>query len=109
MLTLTDVRDAAALLNPENVNPGTDDGGCRYTEDDGTPSCMVGNILSILDIARPGINSTHNESGFLSVVEAYDLADLLDGEAIQWLANAQGVADNGYTWGRAIAAAEAAR
>ncbi len=82
---------------------------CRYVNEDGSPSCIVG-VAFAEEIAAAGITfgAARNTDGILALLR-YELTDLpLTAKAISFLFNLQNAQDNGATWGEAITTAKEA-
>lgn len=85
--------------NP-TVNLGAgDSGGCVYTDRDGSPSCIVGNLAEILGVERPMWENYENTEG---VDEAFRFPIIV----ASYLTAAQGMADADATWAAAFEWAE---
>lgn len=67
---------------------------CRYAEDDGKPSCVIGNVLAV---------AGYDPSRFDNCRASLLFEDLNLGVELGGLAEAiQRFADRGYTWGTAL-------
>lgn len=84
--------------NEARTNPGALVGGsptaCHYAEPDGTPSCVIGNVL-----ASAGCN--------VAEIESINSADLLPEFGVpisvaEFAGDIQSEADKGHTWGEAL-------
>ncbi len=105
-LTYDDVMEAlrTAVTNggEGKSNPGCEigaSGQCRYVENDGTPSCLVGNALAILGVRLPRYEDRENEHGIDKLLaDSRDLAHTFTYEAEEALLTVQEYADSGETW-----------
>lgn len=77
------------------------DGMCRYVRKDGTPSCIVGHVVTLLDPELLPLLATKEGAAALSL----GFPDKLHftNQAAQVLDAAQQEQDNGKTWGEALA------
>lgn len=88
------------------VDPGANDFGCRYVnEDQKTPSCIVGHILINNKIVPPDFFFEHN----LNETDVSDVSEHvpMTPAALEALVAAQSKQDRGATWGEALKAAKA--
>ncbi len=110
-ITLDDVKVVATSV--ANRNPGVSHvvklGGetCRYTYPDGS-HCFVGAVAEALALPLPSINSVQNTLGvhdFANWVERNSGKSFTD-DAVDYLADAQSIADEGYYWPDVVAQVE---
>lgn len=84
-------------------------GGTDYDEQDETPvapHCIVGHFLHRNGVSLEVLQSVEGESIRGAAVEIADLLKI-DAQAAEVLWEAQTTQDSGYTWGKALEAAEA--
>lgn len=121
-ITDIDVLDFMRTLDGEATNPHSATGAnCIYTENDGTPSCLVGVVLDHFNLPRPEWDTKLNSQAASTLLfggtvymgpnvpsEHFDAAPeyaaLTDG-AKQLLIQAQQYADDGVEWGYVVDAA----
>ena len=109
--TIDDVKAALSEViadNPaDHKNPGYATGeGCYYTAPDGSPSCLVGNVLHYLGIQRPTPTDDINESGWPLVRTYAPYLNAFTEDANELLEVVQANADQGKTWPLAVQLAE---
>jgi hypothetical protein len=114
MIDLTNTAEVVELLNRAVAEKGADyeypraGGECFYFEPDGTPSCLIGNVLAqkgvkledfvVIEDGQPwDLNS--GESVFS--LDAYGFIKTT-GETQDILTRAQRMQDDGYSWGEAL-------
>lgn len=98
------LRKAIELRGSYRTNPGANR-SCYYVEDDGTPACIVATAFHIAGLPLPTPGTDENEHGIKALIEEYrfyaDTVRFTNG-AVQVLAEAQVIADEGGTWGSAL-------
>jgi hypothetical protein len=77
---------------------------CAYFDEDGCPSCLVGQGLSRLGLTMESVKG-HNTDGTGDLIKAGIIVDADDALA-EWLENAQSYQDTGFKWSEAIGAAD---
>lgn len=99
------LRKLVRISPPGRKNPHvdtgyySDDGVCAYTNPDGSPSCIVGNLADMLGVDRPAWDDGSNND---SVDDAFRFPIIV----ASYLTDAQEMADCGATWGEAVRWAE---
>lgn len=88
-------------------------GACKYAENDGSPSCIVGHVLAKLDpeMFAKVKEAEGRESGSFPVSMLLDAEEFyseveLSFPLVTALASAQNMQDTGSTWGEALASFE---
>ncbi|MGZ4551903.1 MAG: hypothetical protein ACXVGB_00190 [Mycobacteriaceae bacterium] len=85
--------------NPKFVNEFGHEAGCRYRNDDDTPSCIIARLLTHLGVELPPQGDNPNARELFSRT---DYADLFDPKTEELLQMIQERADYGNTWGDAL-------
>jgi ribosomal protein S16 len=72
-ISLKEVEGALRQLaesNPDGHGRGPAVGECVYTNQDGTPGCVVGHVLEILGLPRPAFTDSTNTCGVETTVSS---------------------------------------
>lgn len=119
MITIAKARKALKAVvaaKGADYNYGDEFRVCRYANDEGEPRCIVGHVLAKLDPEALAVLHEREASSGLSpsIDFAGVLANRIAPEAMRYLAEAQLKQDergdalgSRFTWGEALAAAEA--
>lgn len=113
------LRKAVELKGSDYVYPKSEkvEGVCQYATSEGTPSCIVGHVVHILDPKAfeqlshvEGVQGTDSASSLawrpFDDGMAYLPEGFWSGRAGDFLQDAQTLQDGGGTWGDALAVAE---
>jgi len=77
-------------------------GTCRYYNEKGAPSCIVGHFFNVAKLPQY-ILKENNESGFASLTyKAPEVKNFFTADAIQMLQEVQSSQDLGTPWGVAV-------
>lgn len=127
--TVVDAAKAIELLEravkekgAKYVDPNANTVGCQYADEKGQPLCIVGHVMSYLDVdLRPVVTGGDFEDiervwgwGVSAVELGYALGAAphpgvsLTDDAVWTLGRAQTIQDDGNTWGEALEAAKGA-
>lgn len=92
---------AVEEMGAEYVYP--DPGHCRYFNDDGTPSCLVGHVLAYKGVAAVTFADRIDNETTVDGLRSWMLT--ADDRTARALRAAQAKQDSGEDWGTALAAA----
>ena len=77
---------------------------CNYAEDDGSPSCIVGDVAAALDpdLFRDLVEGEREGDSFAVLSASHYFRSHFDGRALLALEVAQRAQDEGRSWGTAL-------